>query len=686
MVKHPIRSCCCGLGVVTFLSCIVSTMLLAKDPIQPGLRFEKQGRNLLQLGQAGAFDETHAKYPCVLRVGKQWWMWYNGRAADCYTGEVGLAISDDGFHWKKANQGQPVMRHGAPGSCDETKVDHPTVVYFDNRFHMWYTAGPRKGPYTIGYASSPDGIKWQRENGGKPVLEPGPAGTFDQHGVLHPTALRDENGLLHLWYNGVDRGTGFRIGYATSRDGITWQRMNKGKPVLEPTRINGQAESYVYNAYVLRDGERYHMWYSSAQGITQNRYTTNGSGIVYCASKDGIHWTRDRQATIFNGARGSLDEYSCFAPCVVRREDALFMYYSTGYLVQASDPRRFRTSLAIHYFDQQRSALPVYKNHQDLGYYLDHQDTKVQVRTQDDWMRRKHDVLANMQQVMGSYSALQRSQALDVRIIEEQTIGGLTRRKLTYRSDRNEPVAAYLFLPADRTKPAPAILCLQQTNRQGKEEVAGIGGDPNLAYGLHLAQRGYVTLAPDYPGFGDSQFDFAPQRGYSSGTMKAIFDNIRAVDLLESMSEVDGSRIGVIGHSLGGHNAMFTAPFEPRLKVIVSNCGFCRFHKDDVPSWTSSKYMPRLAMVYGNDADRIPFDFPEIIGTFAPRPFLAIAAQGDNDFDYTGVQDSIKSARRIYRLLGADGNLQAHYPETKHAFLPAARKVAYEFLDQHLRP
>ena len=96
--------------------------------------------------------------------------------------------------------------------------------------------------------------------------------------------------------------------------------------------------------------------------------------------------------------------------------------------------------------------------------------------------------------------------------------------------------------------------------------------------------------------------------------------------------------------------------------------------------------MPRLATVYGNDADRIPFDFPEIIGTFAPRPFLAIAAQGDNDFDYTGVQDSIKSARRIYQLLGAEGNLQAHYPETKHPFLPAARKVAYEFLDQHLRP
>ena len=369
-----------------------------------------------------------------------------------------------------------------------------------------------------------------------------------------------------------------------SRDGIHWKRMNGGKPVLEPTEINGQSESYVYNAYVLRDQGRYHMWYSSAQGITQNRYATNGSGIVYSVSEDGIHWTRDKKTSLFNGPRGSLDEYSCFAPCVVRRDDALFMYYSTGYLVQASDPRRFQTSLAIHYFDKQQSVLPVYKGHQDLMYYLDHDQEKVLVETKEDWMMRKHDVLSNMQQVTGPYAALQRSRSLDVRILEEKQVGELTRRKLTYRSDRNEPVTAYLFLPADRNKPAPAVLCLQQTNQQGKEEVAGISRDANLAYGLHLAQRGYVTLAPDYPGFGDSKFDFAPQRGYISGTMKAIFDNIRAVDLLESLPEVDGSRIGVIGHSLGGHNAMFTAPFEPRLKAIVSNCGFCRFHKDDVPS------------------------------------------------------------------------------------------------------
>lgn len=143
-MNPPVGSCWRQVVIAFWLMVPVDTML-AEDPIKAGLLFEKQQRNLLELGKAGSFDETHAKYPCVLRVGRQWWMWYNGRAADCFTGQVGLAISDDGLSWQKANGGQPVLRHGPPGSFDETKVDHPTVVHFDNQFHMWYTGGGAAG-------------------------------------------------------------------------------------------------------------------------------------------------------------------------------------------------------------------------------------------------------------------------------------------------------------------------------------------------------------------------------------------------------------------------------------------------------------------------------------------------------------------------------------------------------------
>ena len=230
------------------------------------------------------------------------------------------------------------------------------------------------------------------------------------------------------------------------------------------------------------------------------------------------------------------------------------------------------------------------------------------------------------------------------------------------------------------------MLCLHQTVRSGKDEPVGLAGSPNMHYALELTRRGYVTLSPDYPSLGEHKWDFKAHPEYVSATMKAIHDNRRAVDLLQSLPDVDPQRIGVIGHSLGGHSAMFTAAFEPRLKVIVSSCGFSSFHRDDVPSWTGPRYMPRIASEFGNDADRLPFDFSDIIASFAPRPFLACAALHDRDFDVIGVRESIATARPIYKLFERSDSLQAVYPDSPHDFPPAARQQAYEFLDSHLKP
>jgi dienelactone hydrolase len=205
-------------------------------------------------------------------------------------------------------------------------------------------------------------------------------------------------------------------------------------------------------------------------------------------------------------------------------------------------------------------------------------------------------------------------------------------------------------------------------------------------------KRGYVCLAPDYPSFGDDKFDFqaAFRRGdYQSGSMKAIWNNMRAVDYLQSLPEVDGERIGVIGHSLGGHNAMFTAAFDERLKVIVSSCGFCSFATykgGNLKGWTSDRYMPRIASEYGNDPKKMPFEFADVVTSFAPRAFLAVAPLKDDNFDVNGVKDVMAAAGPAYKALGKAENLKALYPDAAHDFPEEGRKAAYEFMDKHLRP
>ena len=332
-----------------------------------------------------------------------------------------------------------------------------------------------------------------------------------------------------------------------------------------------------------------------------------------------------------------------------------------------------------------------YPEHQDLGYFLDREHRRHSIQTWDDWNTRRTHILDNMQLVMGKLPAATFRPPLDVKYVDEAIIDGgkLRRRELSYQADPFDRVTAYLFLPREEKRQArnglPAVLALHQTTSAGKDEPAGLAGRANMHYAIELARRGYVVLAPDYPSLGKHTYDFAANPEYVSGTMKAVWDNIRAVDLLHTLTDVDSDRIGVIGHSLGGHNAMFTAPFDPRIRVIVSSCGFTRFHKDDVPSWTGPRYMPRISSVYANRADQVPFDFTEIVASFAPRPFLAIAATDDRDFAADGVRDVVRSARIVYDLAGQPDNLQSHYPDSPHDFPPDARRRAYEFLDLHLR-
>src|SRR5207237_7228903 len=116
----------------------------------------------------------------------------------------------------------------------------------------------------------------------------------------------------------------------------------------------------------------------------------------------------------------------------------------------------------------------------------------------------------------------------------------------------------------------PAVLALHQTHLLGNKVVVGLGYSPNDQYGVELAERGYVVLAPAYPLLASYYPDLV-QLGYSSGTMKAIWDNIRGLDLLESLPYVRRGRFAAIGHSLGGHNSIYTSVFDERLKVIVSS-------------------------------------------------------------------------------------------------------------------
>jgi dienelactone hydrolase len=328
---------------------------------------------------------------------------------------------------------------------------------------------------------------------------------------------------------------------------------------------------------------------------------------------------------------------------------------------------------------------PPYAEHGDLLYFQDGSGGVKPVETAEDWRVRRGHILAHAEAVMGEMP--ERPAGVPrVRLVEERKLAGFTQRQITYEAREGDPVPAFLLLP-DTPGRRPAVLALHPTGELGKRIVMGEGPRPNRNYAEELAKRGYVVLAPDYPTMGDPQGD-AYELGYASGTMKAIFNHSRGVDLLASLDQVDPRRIGAIGHSLGGHNSLFIALFDERVRAVVTSCGFNSFFQyygGDLTGWSSLKYMPRIAERYGKDPAQMPFDFTEVLAAIAPRPVFINAPVDDDNFEVTGVYNCLRAARPVYeRVFQAGDRLVAEHPKCGHDFPPDVRGRAYEFLDRYL--
>jgi len=338
--------------------------------------------------------------------------------------------------------------------------------------------------------------------------------------------------------------------------------------------------------------------------------------------------------------------------------------------------------------------------HSDLSVYLADDGTPKPIRTTDDWELRRRQIIKGAEAAMGDMPTLEKL-PFDPQLSEDVRIGDVRRVTMTIAIEDSDRLPIDLYLPkslanivdvndllnAKSPSKLAAIVALHPTGAAGKRIVSG-EGKQGRQYGVELAQRGYVVIAPDYPSFGQyDKYDFANDN-YVSGTMKGIVNHRRCVDFLSALSFVDADRIGVIGHSLGGHNAIFLGAFDPRLKVIVSSCGWCPFHDyygGDIKGWTSDRYMPRLRDVYELNPDKVPFDFYELIAALAPRTFVSVSPVRDANFDINGVKKAIPVAGSIYSLFKAREELILLTPDCEHDFPTDMRLQSYNVMDRVLK-
>ncbi len=228
------------------------------------------GNPVLKRGDTGEFDAAQAKQPTVIIDHGIFKMWYIGK--DNSLEQIGYAESEDGIIWIKKG---PVLPLGGPGEFDCIHQNTPKVLKIGTEYHLWYS-GFDGSYWRIGKAFSTDGFNWQKEG---VVLEKGNPGDFDAIFVSAPMVLC-LNSNYFLWFEGFD-GNSWRIGFATSADGLNWQK--QGLALDLGTNNEFDWAGHAHPEVLFCDG-LFHLWYSGFDGISWR--------IGYATSSIGKAWQK----------------------------------------------------------------------------------------------------------------------------------------------------------------------------------------------------------------------------------------------------------------------------------------------------------------------------------------------------------------------------------------------------------
>jgi dienelactone hydrolase len=330
--------------------------------------------------------------------------------------------------------------------------------------------------------------------------------------------------------------------------------------------------------------------------------------------------------------------------------------------------------------------------------YSSWDDLTQEINNRDDWHARRKVLKQRYLDLLRDQHKPERP-ALDLVVHEDVVVEGLYRRKLiSYAVEADERAHAYLGLPLNTAGKRPAIVALHGTYKYGKKRTAGLIDNPDKAYLDHLCRRGYVVIAPEHFVSGHR----IPAEGpYETGTFhkkhpqwtavgKFTYEHSIAIDVLQSLEQVDDERIGALGHSLGGHGTFFLAAYDERIKASACNCGAAFFrHNPSVEAWSRDHWYVYFKPIRDDllNGKMPPMDFHEIISLIAPRAFL----------DLSGLNDGHGPTQRqrllmlmkvmdVYELEGAPENFGFYVHGRGHSVAHESRQLMYGWMDTHLKP
>ena len=298
------------------------------------------------------------------------------------------------------------------------------------------------------------------------------------------------------------------------------------------------------------------------------------------------------------------------------------------------------------------------------------------------------------------------------RVLYEEQRDGYKARKIELTLSRYYTVPAYMLIP-DGKGPFPAVNVLHDHGAHlfiGKEKMirplacedsvvikdaeAWLAGYEGQFFGDYLAQHGYVVLSTDAPMWGErGQKEGAKRDRYDmiAGNMMMYgidlsaymtYDDIAATEYLAQMPEVDASRIGCTGWSMGGYRAWMLSALSDRIKVGASVCWMVT--TDEQMGFKYSR------TENGGFANCFPglrrwLDYPHVASLACPKAMLFINGSQDKLFPVAGVKKAFQIIHDTWDSQRAGDKLQTELWDIPHSCGKAVQQRVLEFFDRHLR-
>ena len=301
------------------------------------------------------------------------------------------------------------------------------------------------------------------------------------------------------------------------------------------------------------------------------------------------------------------------------------------------------------------------------------------------------------------------AESYDCQVIGEERRDGYTARKILFNVNAYSRITAYLLIP-DGKGPFPAVNMLHDHGGHlyiGKEKMVrpfdvdtAVVNDADRWVeklydgqyaGDYFARNGYVVFSVDAPMWGErgreegvdrSKYDIICGNMMMLGRDLSAFmtyDDITGTEFLASLPEVDKSRIGCMGCSMGAYRAWMLAALSDKIAAAAS---ICWMTVTDVQMSVKDKKRE-----YGGFANCIPalrqwLDYPHIASIACPKPMLFINGTRDHLFPVDGTHSAFSTMHDVWRSQNVDSALETELWDVPHSCGKALQQRALEFFNK----